>query len=135
MFTWEFFLEIKKMSNSGSEKDAGDDVLYKIEFEEPKFQNSKLSNVAQDFLKRCLVKNPSSRWTANMLWNHPFLRNSSKVANTAKTRKKQSGYISVLRKPNGNLVFKKQSQQKIAPSKASNSSIDCKTLSGAPEEF
>ncbi|KAK4365766.1 hypothetical protein RND71_013646 [Anisodus tanguticus] len=101
-------------SDSGSEEDAGDNVLYKIGFEEPKFQNSKLSNVAQDFLKRCLVKNPSSRWTADMLLNHPFLLNSSKVADTAKTSKKQSGYLSVLRRPNGNLVFKKQPHQKIA---------------------
>ncbi|KAK4718865.1 hypothetical protein R3W88_017203 [Solanum pinnatisectum] len=58
-------------------------------FEEPKFQNSKLSNEAQNFLEKCLVKNPSSRWTADMLLNHTFLQNSSKVANTAKTRKKK----------------------------------------------
>lgn len=88
-------------SDSGSQQEADDDddVLDKIEFEEPKFQNSKLSNEAQDFLKRCLVKNPSSRWTADMLLNHPFLLDSSKVADTAKTKKKQSGYQPILLKP------------------------------------
>ncbi|KAK4375200.1 hypothetical protein RND71_005877 [Anisodus tanguticus] len=38
-------------SDSGSEEDAEDNVLYQIGFEEPKFQNPKLSNEAQDFLK------------------------------------------------------------------------------------
>ncbi|XP_070035944.1 mitogen-activated protein kinase kinase kinase 20-like [Nicotiana tomentosiformis] len=56
--------------------DVNADVLYKIEFEKPKFQNAKLSKEAQDFLKRCLVKNPRSRWTAEMLLNHPFLKSS-----------------------------------------------------------
>ncbi|KAK4721297.1 hypothetical protein R3W88_011530 [Solanum pinnatisectum] len=38
--------------------------------------NSKLSSEAQDFLKKCLVKNPSTHWTADMLLNHTFLQNS-----------------------------------------------------------
>ncbi|MCD7462706.1 hypothetical protein HAX54_049168, partial [Datura stramonium] len=82
-------------SDSGSQQDADDDVLDKIEFEEPKIHNPKLSNEAQDFLKRCLVKNPSSRWTADMLLNHPFLLNSSNVVDTSKT-KNQSGYLPIL---------------------------------------
>ncbi|KAH0664221.1 hypothetical protein KY284_029152 [Solanum tuberosum] len=79
----------------------GDDVLDKIEFE-----NSKLSNEAQDFLEKCLVKNPSSRWTADLLLNHPFLLHSSKAANTAKTRKKKSGSMSLLHKPIQKITFK-----------------------------
>ncbi|WMV34653.1 hypothetical protein MTR67_028038 [Solanum verrucosum] len=75
-------------------------------FEEPKFQNSKLSKEAKDFLKRCLVKNPSSRWTADVLLNHPFLQNSFIVVNTAKTRKKKSGSKSLLHKPIRKITFK-----------------------------
>ncbi|KAG5601533.1 hypothetical protein H5410_032903 [Solanum commersonii] len=71
----------------------GDDVLDKIKFEEPKFQNSKLSNEAQDFLEKCLVKNPSSCWTADLLLNHPFL-------------KKKSGSMSLLHKPIQKITFK-----------------------------
>ncbi|CAN4099812.1 unnamed protein product [Withania somnifera] len=83
-----------------------DDVLEKIKFEEPKFQNSKLSNEAQDFLKRCLDKNPSSRWTAGMLLNHPYLLSSSKLADTVKTRKKQRGSVSLQHKPLRKITFK-----------------------------
>ncbi|KAH0749174.1 hypothetical protein KY290_028406 [Solanum tuberosum] len=87
--------------------DGDDDhVLHQIAFEEPKFQNSKLSKEAKDFLKRCLVKNPSSRWTADVLLNHPFLQNSAIVVNTAKTRKKKSGSKSLLHKPIRKITFK-----------------------------
>uniref|UniRef100_M1BTU8 ATP binding protein n=1 Tax=Solanum tuberosum TaxID=4113 RepID=M1BTU8_SOLTU len=88
--------------------DGDDDhVLHQITFEKPKFQNSKLSKEAKDFLKRCLVKNPSSRWTADVLLNHPFLQNSSIVlVNTAKTRKKKSGSKSLLHKPIRKITFK-----------------------------
>ncbi|KAG5610581.1 hypothetical protein H5410_021862, partial [Solanum commersonii] len=60
-----------------------DDVLNKIEFEEPKFQNSKLSNEVQDFLEKCL--------------------NSSKVANK---RKKKSDSMPILDKPIQKIIFK-----------------------------
>ncbi|KAH0682551.1 hypothetical protein KY290_021132 [Solanum tuberosum] len=80
-----------------------DDVLNKIEFEEPKFQNSKLSNEAQYFLEKCLVKNPIMRWTADMLLNHTFLQNSSKVVHT---RKKKSDSMSILHKPIQKITFK-----------------------------
>ncbi|KAG5601511.1 hypothetical protein H5410_032881 [Solanum commersonii] len=83
-----------------------DHVLHQIAFEKPKFQNSKLSKEAKDFLKRCLVKNPSSRWTADVLLNHPFLQNSSIVVNTAKTRKKKSDSKSLLHKPIRKITFK-----------------------------
>uniref|UniRef100_A0A1S3XP75 Mitogen-activated protein kinase kinase kinase 3-like n=2 Tax=Nicotiana tabacum TaxID=4097 RepID=A0A1S3XP75_TOBAC len=95
-----------------SDEDSQDSgILYRIEFEEPMFQNAKLSNEAQDFLKRCLVKNPSSRWTAKMLLNHSFL-NSSKVADNiqpaTKTTKKLGSYKIILRRPQQKIVFKTQ---------------------------
>ncbi|KAA0034806.1 hypothetical protein IC582_025638 [Cucumis melo] len=33
-----------------------------------------LSEEAKDFLEKCLKRNPSERWTANELMNHPFLK-------------------------------------------------------------
>ncbi|CAH8267555.1 unnamed protein product [Arabidopsis lyrata] len=35
--------------------------------------SSRLSEEAQDFLRRCFVKEPGSRWRINELMNHPFL--------------------------------------------------------------
>ncbi|XP_075499641.1 mitogen-activated protein kinase kinase kinase 20 [Primulina tabacum] len=32
-----------------------------------------LSEEGKDFVRRCFVKNPSNRWTAKMLLNHPFI--------------------------------------------------------------
>ncbi|KZV39749.1 hypothetical protein F511_08211 [Dorcoceras hygrometricum] len=32
-----------------------------------------LSEEGKDFIRRCFVKNPSDRWTAEMLLNHPFI--------------------------------------------------------------
>ncbi|KAK4718868.1 hypothetical protein R3W88_017206 [Solanum pinnatisectum] len=104
----------------------GDDVLEKIEFEEPKFQNSKLSNEAQDFLEKCLMKNPSTCWTADLLLNHTFLQNSSKLANTAKTRKKKSDSMSLLHKPIQKITFK------IGHHKFSRQLLDSKPLLDKP---
>lgn len=33
-----------------------------------------LSDAGKDFLRRCFVKDPSKRWTAEMLLNHPFVK-------------------------------------------------------------
>ncbi|KAL2457517.1 mitogen-activated protein kinase kinase kinase 20 [Abeliophyllum distichum] len=51
-----------------------EDVLYKIgcSHELPDIP-SKASKEAKDFLKKCLIKNPKERWTADMLLSHPFL--------------------------------------------------------------
>ncbi|KAH0682557.1 hypothetical protein KY290_021137 [Solanum tuberosum] len=80
-----------------------DDVLNIIEFEEPKFQNSKLSNEVQDFLEKCLVKYLITRWTTDMLLNHTSLQNSSKVTNK---RKKKIDSMSILHKPIQKIIFK-----------------------------
>ncbi|KAJ6806945.1 mitogen-activated protein kinase kinase kinase 3-like [Iris pallida] len=34
---------------------------------------TKISEPGKDFLRRCLVRDPEKRWTADMLLNHPFL--------------------------------------------------------------
>lgn len=104
----------------------GDDVLDKIEFEEPKLQNPKLSNEARNFLEKCLVKNPSTRWTADMLLNHTFLQNLSKVANIAKTRKKKIDSMSFLHQPIQKITFK------IGHHKFSRQLLDPKPLLDKP---
>ncbi|MCD7447713.1 hypothetical protein HAX54_033503, partial [Datura stramonium] len=84
-----------------------DDVLHRIKYEEPNFENAKLSTVAKDFVKNCLVKNPNSRWTADMLLNHSFLKSADNVQ-PAKTRKRKSDYMSNLRRPHQKKAFKTQ---------------------------
>uniref|UniRef100_M1DNF7 MAPKKK14 n=1 Tax=Solanum tuberosum TaxID=4113 RepID=M1DNF7_SOLTU len=41
--------------------------LWESSNSEPNFENPKLSTEAKDFLNNCLVKNPSARWSADML--------------------------------------------------------------------
>lgn len=48
-------------------------LLCKIGMESPDLHDEKLSKEAEDFLKKCLARDPHSRWTAEMLLNHPFL--------------------------------------------------------------
>ncbi|KAK6162941.1 hypothetical protein DH2020_002782 [Rehmannia glutinosa] len=52
------------------------DVLFKIGCSNdiPEIQRHKISKEAKDFLKKCLVKDPRARWTADMLLDHPFLK-------------------------------------------------------------
>ncbi|XP_009765082.1 mitogen-activated protein kinase kinase kinase 20-like [Nicotiana tabacum] len=96
-----------------SEEDSQDsNVLYRIGFEEPMFQNAKLSNEAQDFLKRCLVKNPSSRWTAEMLLNHPFLNSSEVADNNVQPATKTTKKLKIIiRKPQQKIAFKNPSSR------------------------
>ncbi|KAI7995636.1 Mitogen-activated protein kinase kinase kinase 18 [Camellia lanceoleosa] len=60
-----------------------EDILLRIGFTEdmPEIPRD-LSKEAQDFLKKCLVRDPKSRWTADMLLGHPFVS----VADSAFTR-------------------------------------------------
>ncbi|KAH0679006.1 hypothetical protein KY284_020091 [Solanum tuberosum] len=104
----------------------GDDVLNKIEFEEPKFQNSKLSNEAQDFLEKWFVKNPITCWTADMLLNHTFLQNSSKVANT---RKKKSDSMSTQTNPEGLSSGRDQEKNKTFSSTMESVGMYASTIS------
>ncbi|KAH7862514.1 hypothetical protein Vadar_005926 [Vaccinium darrowii] len=50
-------------------------LLFRIGFREqvPEIPSDGLSKEARDFLKKCLVRDPKSRWTADMLLAHPFV--------------------------------------------------------------
>ncbi|XP_009598440.1 mitogen-activated protein kinase kinase kinase 20-like [Nicotiana tomentosiformis] len=98
----------KPLWDSSNSDAKVDDVLRRIRSEEPNFENGKLSAEAKDFVRSCLVKNPSSRWTADMLLNHSFLKSVNNVQPATKTRKKQSGYMSFLRRPHRKTAFKTQ---------------------------
>ncbi|KAL3635767.1 hypothetical protein CASFOL_020314 [Castilleja foliolosa] len=53
------------------------DALFKIgcSSELPEIPtNNKISKEARDFLKKCLVKDPTARWKADMLIDHPFVK-------------------------------------------------------------
>ncbi|KAL3819776.1 hypothetical protein ACJIZ3_005681 [Penstemon smallii] len=53
------------------------DVLFKIgcSNEIPEIPTGKkISAEAKDFLRKCLVKDPSARWRVDMLLDHPFLK-------------------------------------------------------------
>ncbi|EXC33619.1 Zinc finger CCCH domain-containing protein 17 [Morus notabilis] len=57
---------------------------------------SRISKEAEDFLRKCFVRKPSERPTAQMLLNHPFVRGTKKVRDcrprnkVAKTDKKKN---------------------------------------------
>ncbi|XP_057479928.1 mitogen-activated protein kinase kinase kinase 20-like [Actinidia eriantha] len=50
------------------------EIVFRIGFTEqvPEIPSG-LPKSAQDFLKKCLVRDPKSRWTADMLLDHPFV--------------------------------------------------------------
>lgn len=53
---------------------SNDHIMFKLAFlkEAPKLHNG-LSQDCKDFLSKCFVKDPTERWNATMLLNHPFL--------------------------------------------------------------
>ncbi|CAO2825099.1 unnamed protein product, partial [Amaranthus hypochondriacus] len=55
-------------------QDRGAHTLFKIGYsdEVPEYP-SRLTEVAKDFLKKCLVRNPEERWSCDQLLQHPFL--------------------------------------------------------------
>ncbi|XP_061349011.1 mitogen-activated protein kinase kinase kinase 20-like [Gastrolobium bilobum] len=57
-------------SNLGSKAD----LMFKLAFlkEAPEIPDG-ISHECKDFLSKCFIKDPSKRWSANMLLNHPFL--------------------------------------------------------------
>ncbi|KAK6796774.1 hypothetical protein RDI58_004475 [Solanum bulbocastanum] len=69
----------------------------------PNFENPKLSTEAKDFLNNCLVKNPSSRWTADMLFNHSVMKIVDMVQLQEFTRKRQK-LVQILKAETHNLV-------------------------------
>ena len=56
--------------------DGENQVKYKITAEDPPRINTKWSTVFQDFIDKCLVKDPEQRWSAEMLIHHPFMVNA-----------------------------------------------------------
>nr|GMD28222.1 mitogen-activated protein kinase kinase kinase ANP1-like [Ipomoea batatas] len=50
------------------------DASLNIVFKKPEIPEG-ISNRCKDFLERCFESNPSTRWTAVMLLNHPFVAN------------------------------------------------------------
>nr|XP_016466043.1 PREDICTED: mitogen-activated protein kinase kinase kinase 2-like [Nicotiana tabacum] len=53
-----------------------DDLDFKITHEEPVIP-SNVSNICKDFLVKCFEKDHNWRWTADMLLNHPFIKNAT----------------------------------------------------------
>ncbi|XP_015064769.1 mitogen-activated protein kinase kinase kinase 17-like [Solanum pennellii] len=80
-------------------------MLNRIQYEEPIIQNPKLSTEAKDFLNNCLAKNPSARWSADMLLNHSFLKSADDVQ-PPDTKKRQCGGMSLLRKKRTKTAFR-----------------------------
>ncbi|XP_016499140.1 mitogen-activated protein kinase kinase kinase 20-like [Nicotiana tabacum] len=90
---WAFGCTVFEMITGKTVWDCSeaDDIVYllcKIGMESPDLQNERLSKEAEDFLKKCLVKEPRSRWTADMLLKHPFLL-SDNVVVREQTREKE----------------------------------------------
>lgn len=54
-------------------------LMCKIGMQSPDLHDQKLSKQAEDFLAKCLARDPCSRWTADMLLNHHFLSSDNKV--------------------------------------------------------
>ncbi|OIT24282.1 PREDICTED: mitogen-activated protein kinase kinase kinase NPK1-like [Nicotiana attenuata] len=91
---WAFGCTVFEMVTGKTVWDCSevDDVVYllcKIGMGTPDLQNERLSKEAKDFLKKCLVKEPKSRWTADMLLKHPFLSSDDSVVVGDQTRKKE----------------------------------------------
>ncbi|KAF5938821.1 hypothetical protein HYC85_023080 [Camellia sinensis] len=62
-------------------------ILFRIGFSEkvPEIPSG-LSKEAEDFLKKCLVRDPKSRWTADMLLGHPFVSAANESIKEARNR-------------------------------------------------
>ncbi|GMP95249.1 hypothetical protein CsSME_00044362 [Camellia sinensis var. sinensis] len=62
-------------------------ILFRIGFSEkvPEIPSG-LSKEAEDFLNKCLVRDPKSRWTADMLLGHPFVSAANESIEEEKNR-------------------------------------------------
>ncbi|WMV14910.1 hypothetical protein MTR67_008295 [Solanum verrucosum] len=82
--------------------------LWEFSNSEPNFENPKLSTKAKDFLNNCLVRNPSARWSADMLLHHSFLKSVDDVQ-PPDTKKRQCDGMSLsLRKKGTKTTFMTQ---------------------------
>ncbi|KAM3375125.1 hypothetical protein P3S68_013839 [Capsicum galapagoense] len=61
-------------------------LLCKIGMQSPDLHGEKLSRHTVDFLNKCLATDPCSRWTADMLLNHPFLSTDNCVRQERKMK-------------------------------------------------
>ncbi|RZC54904.1 hypothetical protein C5167_013760 [Papaver somniferum] len=63
-------------------------LLYRIGFKDelPEIPNG-ISEDGKDFLRRCFVRDPLKRWTAEMLLNHPFIAGADTVSLPIQTQK------------------------------------------------
>ncbi|MCL7049865.1 hypothetical protein MKW94_021132 [Papaver nudicaule] len=63
-------------------------LLYRIGFKDelPEIPNA-ISEEGKDFLRRCFVRDPLKRWTAEMLLNHPFIAGANTVPLPIQTQK------------------------------------------------
>uniref|UniRef100_M1DH24 ATP binding protein n=1 Tax=Solanum tuberosum TaxID=4113 RepID=M1DH24_SOLTU len=71
--------------------------LWESSNSEPNFENPNISTEAKDFLNNCLVRNPSARWSEDMLFNHSFLKSADDVQ-PPDTKKRQCDGMSLLSK-------------------------------------
>uniref|UniRef100_K4B6S2 Protein kinase domain-containing protein n=1 Tax=Solanum lycopersicum TaxID=4081 RepID=K4B6S2_SOLLC len=84
---------------------SSDIMLNRIKYEEPDIQNPKLSTEAKDFLNNCLVRNPSARWSADMLLNHSFLKSAEDVQ-PPDAKKRQCADMSLFCKKRAKTTFR-----------------------------
>ncbi|WKA00315.1 hypothetical protein VitviT2T_018682 [Vitis vinifera] len=54
-------------------KDENDLILHIVFWRQVPLIPENISEEAKDFLKKCLARDPSQRWTAEMLLTHPFI--------------------------------------------------------------
>ncbi|XP_070021781.1 mitogen-activated protein kinase kinase kinase 20-like [Nicotiana sylvestris] len=97
---WAFGCTVFEMVTGKTVWDCSeaDNVVYllcKIGMGSPNLQNKRLSKVAEAFLRKCLVKESRSRWTADMLLKHPFLSSDDNVVvrEQKQTRKKELNLV------------------------------------------
>ncbi|KAL3634267.1 hypothetical protein CASFOL_021321 [Castilleja foliolosa] len=57
--------------------------------------SNKISKEARDFLKKCLVKDPTARWKADMLIDHPFVK-SRRQHHVSSSRSSHLGIHSIV---------------------------------------
>ncbi|KAI3444999.1 hypothetical protein Pfo_001664 [Paulownia fortunei] len=73
------------------------DVLFKIGCSNdiPEIpSNKKVSKEAKDFLKKCLVKDPTARWKAEMLLDHPFVKMAELTAGNSSSHHHHHHHLS-----------------------------------------